>query len=119
MSYRPLMNDRNALPTHSFRRVLYGFAVLFGFLLGVPAAKAQFDTATVIGRVTDPSGSVVRDATIALHNIDLGTTLTRKSNSSGEYEFPDVQVGSYTVSVISPGFAESVTDPFDLVVSGT
>jgi hypothetical protein len=117
MSYRPLMNDRNALPTHSFRRVLYGFAVLFGFLLGVPAAKAQFDTATVIGRVTDPSGSVVRNATVALHNIDLGTTLTRKSNSSGEYEFPDVQVGSYTVSVISPGFAESVTDPFDLVVS--
>jgi hypothetical protein len=85
--------------------------------LVVPAASAQYDTAAVVGRVTDPVGALIPGADVALHNIDLGTVLTRKSNSRGEYEFPDVQIGTYTITVSAPGFAESVTKPFDLAVS--
>lgn len=31
-----------------------------------------------------PAGSVVVDAQVELHHVDLGTTLTRKTNSSGQ-----------------------------------
>jgi len=86
-------------------------------LVCTPAARAQFDTGTVNGLVTDPSGAAVAGATVKLNNLDLKTMLTRKTNSKGEYQFPDVQAGNYTVAVDSPGFAESITSPFDLKVS--
>ena len=98
-------------------RIAALFFVLFGSLALTPTAVAQYDTATVVGTIIDPHGLPVSGAEIALHNVDLGTTLTRKSNSTGSYEFSDIQIGTYTVSVNATGFAESVTKPFDLVVS--
>jgi len=92
-------------------------AVCTALLFAVPAASAQFDTGTVNGSVTDPSGAAVAGATVKLNNLELKTTLTRAANAKGEYEFPDVQPGRYTVVVDAPGFAESVTRPFDLTVS--
>jgi hypothetical protein len=86
--------------------------------LAVPAARAQFDTGTVNGSVTDSSGAAVAGATVQLVNLEMKTTLTRTVNAKGEYEFPDVQPGRYTVEVAAPGFAKSVTKPFDLTVSG-
>jgi len=105
------------LPSWRIRDILAWVLLGMAVALAVPAASAQFDTATVIGRVTDPSGAVVPNADVALRNLELGTVLTRKSNSVGEYVFPDVQIGTYTVTVTAPGFSESVTKPFDLTVS--
>jgi hypothetical protein len=101
----------------NFRRLIVGSALLFGVFLAVSPAYAQFDTAAVTGTVLDPSGSAIPNAKVSLRNTDLGTVLTRKTDSRGSYDFPDVQVGTYTVTVDAPGFAESVTKPFDLIVS--
>jgi hypothetical protein len=103
----------------SRRGCLQMLAVCACALLLAPAgvAHAQFDTGTVNGSVTDPTGAVVAGATVRLNNLDQKTTVTRKTNSKGEYEFADVQVGNYTVSVSVVGFAASVTKPFDLLVA--
>jgi hypothetical protein len=98
-------------------RLFLSINLLMGIVLSIPPANAQYDAATVVGRVTDPSGAIVSNAEVALRNLNLDTVLTRKSNSSGEYEFPDVQIGTYTVSISAPGFSESITKPFDLIVS--
>ena len=45
--------------------------------LFVPAAGAQFDTATVVGTVRDDSNAVVPGATITLTNLDTGIGTTR------------------------------------------
>jgi hypothetical protein len=105
------------LPTRKIRHIFAALMLLVGVGLISTPADAQFDTGSVVGTVADPYGAVVAGADVALRNTDLGTTLTRKSNSHGEYEFPDVQIGTYTVTVNAPGFAESVTKPFQLVVS--
>jgi hypothetical protein len=109
-------------PLHTARvrcsRFIAFLAVFCAALLAAtPAARAQFDTGTVNGSVNDPSGAAVAGATVKLNNLALKTTLVRTTNAKGQYEFPDVQPGTYTVAVDAPGFAKSVTKPFDLTVA--
>src|SRR3974390_1845575 len=49
------------------------------------------------GRVTDPSGAVVPDATVTLINESTGVTTHTQSSKSGDYSFPTVAVGTYTI----------------------
>jgi hypothetical protein len=96
---------------------LLAMACLLALCGMVPRAFAQFETAVVEGIVQDSSGARVANAKVSLHNLDLGTVLTRSTSKGGSYEFPDVQVGSYTITVESPGFDPSITDPFDVEVA--
>jgi hypothetical protein len=117
MSAQSFSGFRFRLSLWKFLRLCAGPMFLLGVVFCAPAARAQYDTATVVGTVTDPGGAVVAGADVQLKNIQQGTVLTRKSNRTGNYEFPDVQIGTYTVTVNAPGFAESTTSPFELTVS--
>jgi hypothetical protein len=63
---------------------------------------------SVFGTVTDSSGAVVPAATATLTDTQHGFLRTVTSNSSGAYLFPDVPVGTYTLTVGSPTFQTSV-----------
>lgn len=70
-------------------------------------AIAQFaSTGEVAGRVKDPSGGVVQDASVQL--IDTGTKIARtiKTNSDGRYVFNNVAPGNYDITVAKTGFSE-------------
>src|SRR5580658_7633512 len=72
-----------------------------------PLAIAQFAaTGAVSGRVKDPSGAVVQDASVQL--IDKGTKIARtiKTNDEGRYSFNNIPPGTYDVTVAKPGFSE-------------
>ena len=56
------------------------------------------------GRVTDPSGQLVPNASIRLTQQSTLLALETKSNDSGYYFFPRVQPGQYRISVASQGF---------------
>lgn len=56
------------------------------------------------GRVTDPSGAVIADATVIATEIDTGTVTTAKTTGDGVYHLPLLKPGRYTMSVSSPGF---------------
>jgi hypothetical protein len=58
------------------------------------------------GRVTDPNDASVPIAKITL--IEQETSLTRStvSNDAGEYSFPSVTPGTYTVQAEAPGFKQ-------------
>src|SRR3974390_1608466 len=56
------------------------------------------------GRVTDPSGAVVPDATVTLINESTGVTTHTQSSKSGDYSFPTVAVGTYTIEFEVTGF---------------
>lgn len=47
--------------------------MLFAILQFHSSAVAQFDTAVVLGTVTDPSGAAIPGAEVTLRNIALGT----------------------------------------------
>jgi hypothetical protein len=75
------------------------------------------DLGTIRGVVTDPSGSVVPSATIALADAMTGALLQTKSNAQGEYEIFGLRSGTYKVTVTSSGFASKVID--NVVVQGS
>jgi Carboxypeptidase regulatory-like domain/TonB-dependent Receptor Plug Domain len=81
------------------------------------SAVAQFDTAVVLGTVTDPSGAAIAGGEVTLRNTALGTMQTKKTSASGDYEFPGVQIDSYTVSATAPGFTSVTTNAFDVTIS--
>ena len=69
------------------------------------AAGAQVRiTGAITGLVTDPSDAVIPGATVQL--IDEGTGITKETvtNTSGVFQFLDLNSGRYTVSVTLQGF---------------
>lgn len=69
---------------------------------------SQTETATISGRVTDPSGAVVSGADIQVQNVLTGREITAKTNSSGLYVVTGLQPGTYRVIVSNPGFKQIV-----------
>ena len=47
------------------------------------------DTATLLGTVTDPSGSVLPNVTVTITNPATGVTKTAPTNDVGQYVFPE------------------------------
>jgi hypothetical protein len=59
---------------------------------------------TLRGKLTDPSGTVVANATVTATNIDNGQTRTATTGADGGYEFTMLPVGSYRVKFEAAGF---------------
>jgi hypothetical protein len=64
-------------------------------------------TGTIRGTVTDPSGAVVPGANLTA--VQSGTHISRATttNENGDYEFPALPVGRYTVGALVAGFKEA------------
>lgn len=77
-------------------------------LLGASSARAQTDTASIVGTVRDSSGAVLPgvNVTAVLENTGVASTVT--TNSSGQYVFASLRVGRYEVSVELPGFRRAL-----------
>ena len=56
------------------------------------------------GRVTDPSGAVVPQATITVTG-PSGKTVTAQTNHQGVYEINSLAPGAYNVNIVAKGFA--------------
>src|SRR5215472_1528349 len=85
-------------------------------LLQATFAYAQFD-ATVLGTVTDESGSVVTRAVVKLVKSQTGVSETTATDSNGDYRFLSVPVGQYRVTVQATGFKTAITEEFAADVS--
>ncbi len=86
------------------------FACAFG-LLPATSLFAQFETAEVLGTVHDPSQAAISDATVTLTNMDTATEAKTKTDAAGDYDFFDVKLGRYTVTIEKDGFSKfSATD---------
>src|SRR3954469_7894117 len=84
-------------------RVIVG---LFVAALLLPAtARAQFDTATVLGTIKDSSGAVVPGATVTLKNTATGISANAVTDADGNYQFLNVRIGTYTVRAELQGFS--------------
>ncbi len=75
------------------------------FFLFAHAAVAQVAGAgTIQGIATDPTGAVVPGAKITLTEESTRVVRTVQSDSAGVYLFPNITVGTYTLSAVAPGF---------------
>jgi len=80
------------------RGVLCAFVLLSaGLFLGVGAAFAQVNTATLSGVVTDPQGLAVRGAKITVTNSVTGAERTSLADDNGHYILVGLVPGEYKV----------------------
>ncbi|MEP7336316.1 MAG: TonB-dependent receptor [Acidobacteriota bacterium] len=96
-----------------FRLVLSLFAVF----LFAPAAYAQFDTATVLGTVTDAAGSAIPGATVTLKNTATGITVSAQTDENGNYQFSNVKIGPYQVTAEASGFSRGLAENIQVTVN--
>src|SRR3954464_288829 len=89
----------------TLRRVLCLFA-LSSAVLSLPAL-AQEARGTLLGRVTDSSDSLIVGAKVEAANVDTGVHFNSVTNRTGDYIFPLLVPGTYSIKVEHPGFKTS------------
>jgi hypothetical protein len=97
----------NAEPSlNRFSTILLLTITLFTIL--APAAQTQTTTGRVLGRVADPTGAVLSGVKVTLTNQATGVSRSGQTNTSGDYNFVEVQPGTYTVGFEMSGFKRNV-----------
>lgn len=84
--------------------MLSRYLSLCAFVLFAGTLAAQTSDGTVSGYVTDPSGSPVANAKVALTNSGTQVAVATQTNSTGFYTFQFVIPGTYQVTVEAAGF---------------
>jgi Carboxypeptidase regulatory-like domain len=88
-----------SLKGRSARRLVLFCVVLVGL-----ASVAFGQEATIVGTVTDPSGSVIANVSITITNTNTGQSRSIKTNEAGQYVAPDLNIGNYTIKAEFSGF---------------
>lgn len=86
-----------------------GAMLLMMALAAGPASHAQAFRGSIAGTVTDTSGATVTGATVTIHNEATGVDRITQTGIDGGYLVPELQVGTYDVTIELGGFQRSVT----------
>jgi hypothetical protein len=84
--------------------LLIGAGVLFG----------QFEYGEIVGTVRDASQAVVAEAKIKLRNLDTNVEHEGVTNEQGDYSFPGLRAGHYSVQSEKQGFRTASTASLEL-----
>jgi Carboxypeptidase regulatory-like domain/TonB dependent receptor/TonB-dependent Receptor Plug Domain len=86
-------------------------------VLSATALVAQTFRGTILGTVTDATGAVVSGATVKVHNVNTGQDQSTQTSADGSYTVPELQIGTYSVTVSQSGFETSVTNSVSVDVA--
>jgi len=91
----------------SFRSSSFRVVVAVSFLSFAPVVSAQqaVTTATVSGRVEDPSGGAIAGVSVTATSHERGQAWRTESDAKGRYRFLYLPVDSYELRFEIPGFA--------------
>lgn len=92
--------------SHYARR--FGGLVLGLLLAGAIPASAQIDTGSIVGTVRDASGGVLPGVTVTATRLGADVATTVVTNSAGQYVFPGLRSGRYSVSAELEGFKRAL-----------
>jgi hypothetical protein len=88
---------------------------LFVLLASAPSLSAQA-TGTISGHVADPTGAVIPAAAVTLTDEGTGTARSTVTTSSGDFTFPNVPPGTYSVEATHSGFNAAVSHHVELQI---
>jgi hypothetical protein len=92
--------------------------VLLFLLLAAVSLSAQTFRGTILGTVTDAQGAVVAGAKVTVKNVGTGLERTTETSADGSYALPELQIGTYTVTITQAGFQTAVTTAVTVDVAG-
>ena len=93
--------------------------VLAFVALSCISLSAQQITGNIRGTVTDPSGAVIRGATVTAQQVETGLSRVTTTDRDGNYILLELPVGHYHLQVSAKGFQEHVQDGITLNVNET
>jgi hypothetical protein len=79
-------------------------------------ASAQVEQGRFVGRIADPSDSVIPGALIKITNLGTNITQTATTNQVGEFVITPVLAGMYTFTVNAAGFETSTAPSIEVQV---
>ena len=85
-------------------------AVVFALSVGVANAQSGGGSGSISGTVVDPSGAVVPNATVELHQPVSGLDRTTVTDDKGNFAFSNVPFNPYHMTVTAAGFAQAAQD---------
>ena len=98
---------------------LFRIGVFVAFLLALvcvnQAVGQSLTLGGIAGRITDPTGAVVPNATVNLKSLDTGETQVGTATGEGTYRFSLLRPGRYEISTAVTGFAKTVQSTTVLV----
>src|SRR5271165_1684804 len=92
----------------SYKNCLVAVVMILGLSIG--AANAQSGGSSISGTVVDPSGAVVANASVEIHNAVSGYDRSTTTDSKGNFNFPNVPFNPYHMTVTATGFSQSAQD---------
>jgi len=85
--------------------------VVFCLALGLHAhAQSGGNSGSINGIVVDPTGAVVPDANVEIHQAVSGYDRTTITDINGKFDFPNVPFNPYHMTVTATGFAQYAQD---------
>ena len=94
--------------------------LLLSIVYGTASLFAQATATGILGgTVTDPTGSVVPNASIRITNKETGLTRDMKSGQAGLYRFDLLPAGTYQVQATMAGFATANAESVGVFVGQT
>ncbi len=92
-------------------RLLTVFALVAMLGLSLSSLAQTSTSGAIIGTVTDATGAVVANADIELTSVGANQSTRQVTNDAGQYIFPSILPGNYTLAVIARGFRKAnITD---------
>jgi hypothetical protein len=88
-------------------------------LFFVSLAFSQIGTATITGRVSDPSGAVVPHVAVTVVNTETNFQFSAVTNSEGLFRVQSLQPGPYRVTFEASGFKRLIRENVELRVGDT
>ena len=101
----------------NFMQRLAKFALVI--LFSTFTLVAQTVTGSITGVVTDLSGAVVPRAEVTAENTATGVKTHEQTNDAGAYTIRFLPVGTYRITVSSPGFSTQALPPFAVEINQT
>src|SRR5271170_6766843 len=97
---------------HLSRRLVTIFIAVLFFAFSLTPAHAQNFRGGISGSVNDSSGATVPNAAIRATEDATGTSHETVSSSAGDFNYSNIPIGTYTVTVTAGGFS---TEKYDKV----
>ncbi len=92
----------------AFRFATWLLAVTLPLALTLQLAIGQTTGGTLRGTIKDSSGAVIPNAAVSATNEATGAKFTTITSSAGLYSFPNLLIGSYTVTIEYAGFKKHI-----------
>ncbi|MDQ6653449.1 MAG: TonB-dependent receptor, partial [Acidobacteriota bacterium] len=93
--------------SHLSRTAITHFGLFVCLIWLVLPGHSQTFRGTMHGRVVDPSGALLPNATVSAKNLNTGTERTAVTNNVGEYVLPELDAGRYEVTTAINNFQKT------------